>query len=167
MLSRSVMTLMVTMPWSPPLAVLTCGLVHSDRRIIDAFTVAVEQKGRLSERESCGTKGVQAVDGRFLLRGNIKPVDRRSEYNHVGVFQRLDHVDHAILLYAGALMGKAVLASQATSDLLAGNADDLNRMAALARGHGTCRKNESGKSPTLSSKKGSKWEIIHSHSACV
>ena len=30
-------------------------------------------------------------------------------------------------------MGKAVLASQAAGDLLAGNADDLDRMAALTR----------------------------------
>ena len=33
-------------------------------------------------------------------------------------------------------MGKAVLASQTTSDLFAGNADNLDRMADLARGLG-------------------------------
>lgn len=33
-------------------------------------------------------------------------------------------------------MGKAVLTPQATSNLLAGNADDLDRMAGLARGLG-------------------------------
>ena len=33
-------------------------------------------------------------------------------------------------------MGEAVLASQAAGNLLAGNADDLDRMAALTRGLG-------------------------------
>ena len=98
--------------------------------------MAIEQKGRLGEREARGTEDVQAVNGGLLLRGDIKPVDRRSEDNHIGVFQRLDHVGHVILLHAGALMGKAVLASQTTSDLFAANADDLDRMAGLARGLG-------------------------------
>ena len=119
-----------------PLAVRAGRLVHSDRRIIDALAVAIEQKGRLGEREARGTEGVQAVDGGFLLRSDIKPVDRRSEDNHVGVFQRLDHIGHVILLHTGALVGEAILTPQATSDLLAGNADDLDRMADLARGLG-------------------------------
>lgn len=117
-----------------PLAVRACGLVHSDRRIIDALAVAIEQKGRLGEREARSTEGVQAVDSGLLLRSDIKPVDRRSEDNHIGAFQRLDHVGHVILLHTGALMGKAVLTSQTTSNLLAGNADDFDRIAALARG---------------------------------
>ena len=98
--------------------------------------MAIEQKGRLGEREARSTEGVQAVDGSLLLRGDIEPVDRRSEDDHVGVLQRLDHVGHVILLHASALMGKAALASQAAGDLLAGNADDLDRMAALTRGLG-------------------------------
>ena len=98
--------------------------------------MAIEQKGRLGERESRGTEGVQAVDDGLLLRGDIEPVDRRSKDNHIGAFQRLNHVGHVILLHTGALMGKAVLASQAAGDLLAGNADDLNRIAALTRGLG-------------------------------
>lgn len=119
-----------------PLAVRTGCLVHSDRRIIDALAVAIEQKGRLGEREARGTEGVQAVDGGLLLRGDIKPVDRRGEDNHVGAFQRLDYVGHVILLHASALVSEAILAPQATSDLLAGNTDDLDRIAALTRGLG-------------------------------
>lgn len=119
-----------------PLAVRTGRLVHSDRRIIDALAVAIEQKGRLGEREARSTEGVQAVDGGLLLRSDIKPVDRRSEDNHIGAFQRLDHVGHVVLLHAVAPMGKAVLTSQATSNLLAGNADDFDRMATLPRGLG-------------------------------
>ena len=98
--------------------------------------MAIEQKGRLGEREARGTEGVQAVNSGFLLRSDIKPVDGRGEDNHIGAFQRLDQVGHVILLHASALMGKAVLASQTTSDLFAGNADDLNRMATLTRGLG-------------------------------
>ena len=98
--------------------------------------MAIEQKSRLGERESRGTEGVQAVDGGLLLRSDIKPVDRRSKDDHVGIFQRLDHVGHVILLHADALMGEAVLASQAAGDLLAGNADDLDRIVALTRGLG-------------------------------
>ena len=98
--------------------------------------MAIEQKGRLGEREARSTEGIQAIDGSLLLRSDIKPVDRRSEDNHIGAFQRLDHVGHVVLLHAGAPMGKAVLTSQATSNLLAGNADDLDRMASLARGLG-------------------------------
>ena len=98
--------------------------------------MAIEQKGRLGEREVRGTEGVQAIDGGLLLRSDIKPVDRRSEDNHVGVFQRLDHVGHVILLHASALVGEAILTPQATSDFLTGNADNLDRMAGLARGLG-------------------------------
>ena len=98
--------------------------------------MAIEQKGRLGEREARGTEGVQAVNSGFLLRSNIKPVDRRSEDSHIGVFQRLDHVGHVVLLHASALVGEAILTPQATSDFLAGNADDLDRMAGLARGLG-------------------------------
>ena len=119
-----------------PLAIRTCGLVHSDRRVIDALAVAVEQKGSLGKRKTRSAEGVQAVDGSLLLRGDVKPVDRRSEDDHVGVFQQLYHAGHVVLLHAGALMGKAVLASQATSNLFAGNADDLDRMAGLTRGLG-------------------------------
>lgn len=43
-----------------PLAVCARGLVHGDRRIIDALAVAIEQKGRLGEREARSTEGVQA-----------------------------------------------------------------------------------------------------------
>ncbi len=86
--------------------------------------------------EARSAEGVQTVDGGLLLRSDIKPVDRRSEDNHVGVFQRLDHVGHVILLHASALVGEAILTPQATSDFLAGNADDLDRIAALTRGLG-------------------------------
>lgn len=119
-----------------PLAVRTGRLVHSDRRIIDALAVAIEQKGRLGEREARSTEGVQAVNGGFLLRSDIKPVDGRSEDNHVGGFQRLDHVGHVILLHASALVGEAILTPQATSDFLTGDTDDFDRIAALARGLG-------------------------------
>ena len=50
-----------------PLAVCAGRLVHSDSRIIDALAVAIEQKGRLGEREARGTEGVQAVNSGFLL----------------------------------------------------------------------------------------------------
>ena len=98
--------------------------------------MAIEQKGRLGEREARSTEGVQAVDGGLLLRGDIEPVDRRGEDDHICVFQRLNHVGHVILLHASALVGEAILTPQATSDFLAGNADDLDRMAGLARGLG-------------------------------
>lgn len=98
--------------------------------------MAIEQKGRLGERESRGTESVQTVDGGLFLRGDIEPVDRRSKDDHICIFQRLDHVGHVILLHADAPMGEAVLASQAAGDLLAGNANDLNRITALTRGLG-------------------------------
>ena len=98
--------------------------------------MAIEQKGRLGEREARSTEGVQAVDGSLLLRSDIEPVDRRGEDDHIGAFQRLDHVGHVILLHASALVGEAILTPQATGDFLAGNADDLDRMAALTRGLG-------------------------------
>ena len=103
---------------------------------IDAFAVAVEQQGRLGEREARGAKGVQAVDRGLLLRGDVEPVDGRGEHDHVGIFQRLDYTGHVVLLHAGSLVGKAILASQTAGDLLAGDANNLNRMAALARGLG-------------------------------
>ena len=95
--------------------------------------MAVEEQSRLGKRKSRSTEGIQAIDGDLLLRGDVKPVDGRGENDHVGLFERLDHTGHPVLLHAFTLMGKAVLAPQAAADLLAGNTNDFHRMTALTR----------------------------------
>ena len=95
--------------------------------------MAVEEQGRLGEWKSRSTEGIQAIDGELLLRGDVEPVDGRGENDHVGLFERLDHTGHPVLLHAFALVGKAVLASQAAADLFAGNTNDFHQMTALAR----------------------------------
>ena len=94
--------------------------------------MAVEQKGSLGKRETRSAEGVQTVDDGLLLRGDIEPVDGRSEHDHVGVLEQLNHAGHIVLLHASALVLEAVLAPQATGDLFAGNAHDFDRVATLA-----------------------------------